>query len=173
MKIQYATTRVVLLLLIFFLGTACGLTSSPAVKPVAAPTLTPGFSVSETTFPSLPEASPTEESEFSVDELPGQPLPEATRDDGLPTIQAAQLPPEALDTIRLIVQGGPFPYRQDGTVFSNREGLLPDQQQGYYHEYTVKTPGASDRGARRLVVGEGSELYYTDDHYASFKRVVK
>jgi len=81
------------------------------------------------------------------------------------------LPPEALDTLQLIKQGGPFPYTKDGTVFSNYEGLLPEKSKGYYHEYTVITPGSSDRGARRIVAGGGGEYYYTDDHYRSFKRI--
>lgn len=79
------------------------------------------------------------------------------------------LPSEAHDTLDLIEAGGPFPYPQDGQVFQNREGLLPQQPQGYYHEYTVETPGSDDRGARRIVTGEEyQEDYYTADHYASF-----
>ena len=89
------------------------------------------------------------------------------------TISINDLPSEALDTIELIQKGGPYPYKQDDTVFSNREGLLPQKSSGYYHEYTVKTPGSSDRGARRIVTGNGGEFYYTDDHYASFKRIVE
>ncbi|MET7641156.1 ribonuclease [Streptomyces sp. NPDC005438] len=84
----------------------------------------------------------------------------------------SDLPPEANDTLELIEKGGPYPYPQDGTVFQNREGLLPDQDEGYYHEYTVETPGSDDRGARRIVTGEGDpEDYYTDDHYESFDLV--
>ena len=79
------------------------------------------------------------------------------------------LPSQAYDTLDLIDQGGPFPYSQDGTVFSNKEGVLPSQSSGYYHEYTVKTPGSSTRGARRIVTGEEyQEDYYTADHYATF-----
>jgi ribonuclease T1 len=82
------------------------------------------------------------------------------------------LPPQAHDTLDLIDQGGPFPYAQDGTVFSNREGVLPSQSSGYYHEYTVITPGSSTRGARRIVTGEEyQEDYYTSDHYATFRLV--
>ncbi|EPD93244.1 ribonuclease domain-containing protein [Streptomyces albus] len=84
----------------------------------------------------------------------------------------SKLPPEAHETLDLIEQGGPFPYPQDGTVFQNREGILPDQPDGYYHEYTVETPGSDDRGARRIVTGEKQqEDYYTADHYASFDLV--
>jgi ribonuclease T1 len=72
----------------------------------------------------------------------------------------------------LIAAGGPFPYRQDGIVFQNREGLLPRRPAGYYHEYTVDTPGSPDRGPRRIIAGSQGERYYTDDHYASFKRVI-
>ena len=89
------------------------------------------------------------------------------------------LPPQAQQTLALIRQGGPFPYRKDGTVFGNRERLLPPRPRGYYTEYTVPTPGSRDRGARRIVAGKGStgdpatsgEYYYTDDHYQSFRRI--
>lgn len=82
------------------------------------------------------------------------------------------LPSEAHDTLDLIEQGGPFPFEQDGTVFQNREGILPGQDAGYYHEYTVITPGSPTRGARRIVTGEEyKEDYYTADHYASFDLV--
>lgn len=85
----------------------------------------------------------------------------------------AGLPPEAVATLELIERGGPFPYRKDGSTFRNRERLLPQKPPGYYREYTVPTPGARDRGARRLVVGgEPPEVvYYTDDHYRSFRRI--
>jgi guanyl-specific ribonuclease Sa len=78
------------------------------------------------------------------------------------------LPPEARATWRLIENKGPFRYSKDGTVFENRERLLPSRNSGYYHEYTVPTPGETDRGPRRLVTGKKDELYYTDDHYRSF-----
>lgn len=84
----------------------------------------------------------------------------------------SELPDEAHVTLDLIEAGGPYPYPQDGTVFQNREGLLPDQSADYYHEYTVETPGSDDRGARRIVTGEETrEDYYTADHYASFDLV--
>ncbi|MGW7568906.1 ribonuclease domain-containing protein [Streptomyces tendae] len=82
------------------------------------------------------------------------------------------LPSQAHDTLDLIEQGGPYPFEQDGTVFQNREGILPGQSSGYYHEYTVITPGSDTRGARRIVTGEEKqEDYYTADHYASFDLV--
>jgi ribonuclease T1 len=83
-----------------------------------------------------------------------------------------RLPSQAHDTLDLIEQGGPYPYSQDGVVFQNREGVLPSESTGYYHEYTVITPGSSTRGARRIVTGEQSqEDYYTADHYATFNLV--
>lgn len=82
------------------------------------------------------------------------------------------LPSQAHDTLELIEQGGPFPYDQDGVVFQNRESVLPSQRSGYYHEYTVITPGSPTRGARRIVTGEANqEDYYTADHYESFDLV--
>lgn len=91
---------------------------------------------------------------------------------GMSTVRAGQLPPEAQQTLRLIDAGGPFPYRQDGTVFGNREGRLPKQKNGYYREYTVDTPGSADRGARRIIAGSPGERYYTSDHYATFRVIV-
>jgi ribonuclease T1 len=130
------------------------------------------------------------------------------RPDVLPEFGFAQLPPQVRETLQLIKQGGPFPYTRDSTVFGNRERQLPRREHGYYREYTVKTPGARDRGARRIVAGgcaphelsatqqqnkefsghapevnrneisqrlmapcSASEYYYTDDHYASFRRI--
>jgi ribonuclease T1 len=94
-------------------------------------------------------------------------------------IAAAALPREAQATLALIKAGGPFPYARDGSVFGNREKILPARRRGYYREYTVKTPGARDRGARRIVAGAAAagdartsgEYYYSDDHYNSFRRI--
>ena len=83
----------------------------------------------------------------------------------------AELPPEAQRTVQLIRRGGPFPYERDGVVFGNFERLLPIRERGYYREYTVPTPGVRHRGARRIVTGRGGELYYTGDHYRSFRRI--
>lgn len=84
----------------------------------------------------------------------------------------SDLPSQAYTTLNLIAQGGPYPYSQDGSVFQNRERILPSRSTGYYHEYTVKTPGSSTRGARRIVTGQANEEdYYTADHYASFDLV--
>lgn len=88
-----------------------------------------------------------------------------------PSSAEQSLPPEARDTISAIDAGGPFRYDRDGSVFQNREGRLPARERGYWREYTVDTPGSSDRGARRLVEGRGGELYYTDDHYRTFRLI--
>jgi ribonuclease T1 len=90
-------------------------------------------------------------------------------------ITVSQLPLEAQQTLVLIRQGGPFPFSKDGTAFGNYDKALPRQARGYYHEYTVKTPGARNRGARRIIVGgqpiSSRDRYYTDNHYATFKRI--
>ena len=86
-------------------------------------------------------------------------------------IRVADLAPEARATIELVKQNGPFAHPQDGKSFSNREKLLPLRARGYYREYNVKTPGARDRGARRVIAGNGGEFYYTEDHYRSFRRI--
>ena len=96
----------------------------------------------------------------------------------VPAVALASLPAEAQSTHRLIFSGGPFPYSKDGIVFGNRERVLPLQTRGYYREYTVKTPGSRDRGARRIVCGgkpptQPEACYYTDDHYANFRRIAQ
>lgn len=93
----------------------------------------------------------------------------------LPVVQLVELPAQVAQTHRLVLSGGPFPYDKDGMVFANRERLLPSEPRGHYREYTVPTPGAADRGARRLVCGGAPRTpdacYYTGDHYASFRRI--
>lgn len=86
-------------------------------------------------------------------------------------IALAQLPREVHETLLLIRKRGPYPYAKDNAIFGNREAKLPKQKRGYYREYTVKTPGERTRGARRIVTGKDGELYYTPDHYNSFKRI--
>lgn len=104
---------------------------------------------------------------------------EARQSSGLGAdVSLASLPPEARRTDQLIHSGGPFPYAQDGVVFGNREKRLARQPRGYYHEYTVQTPGARNRGARRIICGgnpptEPEACFYTEDHYGSFHRIVK
>jgi ribonuclease T1 len=101
----------------------------------------------------------------------------ARNERSLGEISVTALPPEARQTLVLIKQAGPFPYAKDGTVFGNYEGILPKRKRGYYHEFTVKTPRERGRGARRIIAGgdprSSGEYYYTDDHYASFKRIAE
>jgi ribonuclease T1 len=95
-------------------------------------------------------------------------------DSGLRVVALATLPVQARETVARIDRGGPFPYAKDGAVFGNRERLLPARPSGFYREYTVPTPGEDDRGARRIVAGDGGgQLFYTADHYASFVRVAR
>jgi ribonuclease T1 len=93
------------------------------------------------------------------------------------TVSVGELPREAVDTLGLIGAGGPYPFEKDGVVFGNYERQLPKHRRGYYHEYTVPTPAARNRGARRIVCGgplrRTDNCYYTDDHYASFRRIVE
>jgi len=98
--------------------------------------------------------------------------------DSMPVVSLSALPKQAQDMMVLIRQGGPFRYDKDGTVFGNRERLLPRAKRGYYREYTVITPGLRHRGARRIVCGgfeprQPEACYYTEDHYASFRRMVE
>jgi ribonuclease T1 len=90
---------------------------------------------------------------------------------GLPTVAESRLPQPARDTLALIRAGGPFPYAEDGQTFQNREGVLPDRARGYYREYTVKQGRGGDRGPLRIVRGQRGDLYWTDDHYDSFRQV--
>jgi len=88
-------------------------------------------------------------------------------------ITVQKLPKEARETLALIRADGPFPHQQDGKTFGNREKQLPARPRGYYREYTVRTPDARDRGARRIVKGANGEYYYTDDHYRTFRRILE
>ncbi len=93
------------------------------------------------------------------------------------TVALADLPVNGRKTYALILEGGPFPHDKDGVVFGNRERILPKQKRGFYREYTVKTPGSRDRGARRIVCGgkqptQPDACYYTSDHYSSFRLIV-
>jgi ribonuclease T1 len=96
-----------------------------------------------------------------------EPAPVAPAAEAIPEGERAEID----RVLAAIESGGPLAYEEDGGTFQNREGLLPEEPIGYYREYTVETPGSPDRGARRLVIGEGGEVYYTDDHYASFREI--
>ena len=130
-----------------------------------APQPTPTVTVSPSTDPST---------DATTDATTDVPTSDVDPDSGLPWIAESELPPEALDTLKDIDNGGPYAYPgRDDTMFTNREGLLPDHESGYYREYTVETPGSDDRGARRIIRGNDGELYYTDDHYDSFRRIAR
>lgn len=103
--------------------------------------------------------------------LPAQAWRVASGEPDIPVVELSALPPEARLTLDLIQRGGPFPHKRDGVVFQNREHRLPLRPRGYYREYTVPTPGASDRGARRIVSGASNDHYYSADHYRSFQRI--
>ena len=98
-----------------------------------------------------------------------------TTPQALAEVPLADLPKEAQDVHALVGKGGPFAFDRDGVVFGNREKLLPAKPHGYYHEYTVRTPGVKSRGGRRLVCGGSANdpdaCYYTDDHYRSFRKI--
>ncbi len=118
---------------------------------------------------SAPEPGSARDAPSSSPSSPSSPAPDSS---GLSSVDLADLPPEAAETLALIDAGGPFPYPgKDGSTFGNFERLLPVRARGYYAEYTVPTPGAETRGARRIIVGDGGELYWTADHYASFERI--
>lgn len=140
-------------------GTALLLTLTPACAKQTAVLTGPA-----------PTASPT-----AVSRTQG-PVPTTKSKSGLPVCQLSSLPPEATTTVDLIHRGGPFPYSRDGIVFGNFERRLPNQQRGYYHEYTVPTPGAKTRGTRRVITGgepptNPPEFYYTGDHYETFCQI--
>jgi ribonuclease T1 len=108
----------------------------------------------------------------------GEASAEALAFSKLPAVRLEALPSEVRETELLVRSGGPFPYAKDGIVFGNRERLLPIMARGHYREYTVRTPASRDRGARRLVCGGSvprapEVCFYTDDHYASFRRLVQ
>jgi ribonuclease T1 len=128
----------------------------------------------------------TPESGASASQAPAQPGQAASgasaasgpQDRSAPAaITKSQLPTEAAETLRLIKAGGPFPFGEDGVLFRNSAVMLPQHPRGYYHAYTVRTPGSTDRGQRRIVCGgprkQTSDCYYTDDYYASFKRITE
>ncbi|KRA37390.1 MULTISPECIES: ribonuclease domain-containing protein [unclassified Nocardioides] len=117
------------------------------------------------------DAAPSPSTRPSDRPTPGGVTPDKDSD-GFRYVAVDELPPEAAETLDLIDDGGPYPYPgKDGSTFGNFEGVLPDRQRGYYAEYTVETPGLSHRGARRIIAGDGGELYWTEDHYESFERI--
>lgn len=141
----------------------------PATSPTTSEEIPDSRHTSEVL--ALPPVEQTRPGELASD-VPLVASPAATPAPRPAQMLPAFLPPEAQHTLTLIQRGGPFPHRQDGSVFQNREGRLPRQPGGYYREYTVDTPGLDHRGTRRIVTGgkPPREYYYTDDHYESFRR---
>jgi ribonuclease T1 len=152
-------------LAVFNLFIAPGGTPPSGVQPSGVQSAGPqGTTTSAPTFAtSAPAAAPPSAGK-------GTGVPNVSR---LPAIRESQLPSEGRRTLGLIRQGGPYPYSRDGVTFGNFERILPRQAGGYYKEYTVPTPGESDRGARRIVAGQAGDKYYTPDHYESFKFIAE
>ncbi|AUG77128.1 hypothetical protein CFP65_2288 [Kitasatospora sp. MMS16-BH015] len=147
-------------------ASACASSGGAAKPAAAASTASPARTgTGVTAKPSPPPAKP------------GTPAASGSRSSWVPDnpsladVCRSKLPSQARDTLTLIDKGGPYPYRNDGIVFENRESRLPKQATGYYHEYTVVTPGSDDRGARRVVTGSVGEEYWTSDHYATFQEI--
>lgn len=152
-------------------GDTTGQSGSPA-DPTPTVATTPSYTQSDAPSDAPTDAS-TEATE-ATETTSSAPTGDVDPESGLPWIAESELPPEALDTLKDIDNGGPYDFPgKDDTTFTNREGLLPDHESGYYREYTVITPGSDDRGARRIVTGQGGEFYYTDDHYSSFRRIAR
>ncbi|WP_329951522.1 ribonuclease domain-containing protein [Streptomyces sp. BE303] len=146
---------------------------------------TPEASVTSSTGPATPKSTgprptaprstaPKPSPPAGTASAPGTPAPAGTwvpTDPAMADVCRTGLPVQARDTLGLIAKGGPYPYRSDGIVFENRESRLPRKTSGYYHEFTVVTPGSADRGARRVVTGESGEQFWTADHYATFQEI--
>lgn len=153
--------------------------------PPGSETARPGAAQSSTAQPSTAQSSTAQSSTVQPSPArsgtpPSPTLPPSTADGAaaanpsrLPIIRESQLPREGRATLALIRRGGPFPYERDGVTFGNFERILPRKSGSYYKEYTVPTPGESDRGARRIVAGKAGEKYYTADHYDSFKFIAE
>lgn len=141
--------------------TACGASGSGTAASTASTPKATSSSGGHTNQPK-PVVSPADAGRLA----PAQPTTD------LRTMTVAMLPKQGIDTLRLIADGGPYPYAKDGSTFSNREGLLPAHPSGWYREFTVDTPGSDDRGARRIIAGKDGARFYTSDHYSSFREVV-
>jgi ribonuclease T1 len=133
-------------------------------------TVTPGTVTPGTVTPNTVTQGTTTEGPSSAAPDPG---PAADNPSSLPEVRESALPAEARNTLALIRAGGPYRYSQDNQTFGNFERILPRKDRGYYREYTVPTPGESDRGARRIVAGDDGEKYYTDDHYETFRFIAE
>lgn len=133
-----------------------------------------GIPQTGTAPPDAGRSGPAPSAAVSQSPTPGQaPAAGVANPSRLPEIRASDLPAEARQTLALIARGGPYPYSRDNVTFGNFERILPRKASGYYREFTVRTPGESDRGARRIVAGAAGEKYYTADHYETFKFIVE
>lgn len=156
--------RSIALLLTGLLAMAVFAFGGPGLLETVTGSTTPAASSSASPVPGAPVPGPADVPAPAA--VPANPS-------GLPAIKESQLPAEARDTLAGIRAGGPYRYSQDNKTFGNFERILPRQDSGYYREYTVPTPGESDRGARRIVTGSEGEKYYTQDHYDSFKFITE
>ncbi|WP_248762352.1 ribonuclease domain-containing protein [Pseudarthrobacter sp. SSS035] len=156
--------RSIALLLTGLLAIAVFAFGGPGLLETLTGSTTPAASSSAAPVPGAPVPGPAEVPAPAV--VPANPS-------GLPAIKESQLPAEARTTLAAIRAGGPYRYSQDNKSFGNFERILPRQGSGYYREYTVPTPGESDRGARRIVTGSEGEKYYTQDHHDSFKFIAE
>ena len=147
--------------------------ATPAISASATTSTAPDGSVSSASSSASVSSSSGTKSPSSRASRSARSSSSSSDSSGLDSVDVASLPREAHEVLDDIRAGGPFDYPRDGVTFQNRERLLPSQSRGYYREYTVRTPGENDRGARRIVTGgkPASEFYYTDDHYRSFKRI--
>ncbi|MFD0277054.1 ribonuclease domain-containing protein [Kitasatospora sp. NPDC127111] len=144
-------------------GSAGGGTGHPKASTSTAAVSTSAASAPRPTGPKPSAPGPTVPPSAAATWVPTDPA--------LADVCRTRLPGEARDTLALIAAGGPYPYRSDGIVFENRENRLPRKASGYYHEFTVVTPGSADRGARRVVTGNAGEQYWTADHYGTFQEI--
>jgi ribonuclease T1 len=166
MKVQRLTALLALLLglavLAFVLAGVPGTGTAPSGAGTASPD------------PTGPTASSTAQPRTAEPAAPAPAAPPALANQaGLAEVKASELPAEARQTLALIARGGPYPYSRDNATFGNFERILPRKSSGYYKEYTVRTPGESDRGARRIVAGNAGDKYYTPDHYNSFRFIIE
>lgn len=167
MKLQRLTALLALLAGVVALAfVLSGMPQTGTSPPDAGP---PATSPPATSRPGT--AEPVTSATFATSAVANPPVTSANTS-GLPEVRASELPDEARRTLALIALGGPYPYTRDDVTFGNFERSLPRESSGYYREYTVPTPGQSDRGARRIVAGKAGEKYYTPDHYNSFKFII-
>lgn len=176
-RLQIAVTVVAVLLLVVGVALSArlgpgSLRAGPQASASATPRILGG---AQTPCPcsSLPAVTPRATAKATAKATAGPSSP-TDPETGLRWVAVRDLPAQARRTLTVIEAGGPFPYSKDGVAFGNREALLPAQTRGYYREYTVSTPGSSDRGARRIVTGDRDRVFfYTSDHYGSFRRIRK